>query len=196
MHIDKVNGMPIERRELTEVVAGLQHAQFIADVQTEIRKGVLRDKNNEPVFAADSKEFVESIIQSRRGEILIYFDGNELVGFFELTCPDNPKELVEDYDLDKHLPYDDVANMGVAESFVVMPKYRGNALQVQMFRRMEEIATERGITSLIGTVHPDNPYSCNSFDKAGYSTVTEIQSHGGPRLLKLKYVDKKKVNSK
>lgn len=78
--------------------------------------------------------------------------------------------------------------MGVAESFVVMPAYRGNGLQAAMFQRMEEVALERGITTLIGTVHPENVYSCHNFDVCGYETKAEIQSHGGPRYLKYKAV--------
>ncbi|MBQ6323794.1 MAG: GNAT family N-acetyltransferase [Bacilli bacterium] len=117
--------------------------------------------------------------------------GDELVGFFELTCPDNPIELEEEYSVSNYLPNIDINNTGVAESFVVLPKYRGNNLQVEMFKRMEEIAKERGITSLIGTVHPENNVSANNFEKAGYNIVTRFKVYYGERLFEYKSVDTK-----
>ena len=173
---------------LTEVVATKEFAPKIAEIQKIIRKNSLKDKNGEPVFATDSSEFIESIIDSKRGIVVMYFNKDDWVGFFELTCPDDSSELEEEYNVSKYLPNDDINNMGVAESIVVFPKYRGNHLQAKMFERMEEIAAERGITSLIGTVHPENKYSCDNFDVSGYKTVAEIQSHGGPRFLKYKDV--------
>ena len=186
MYIEKINGQPIQRKELKEVKATLADSQEIADIQAQIRLNALKDKSGQSVFAADSKEFIESIIKSKRGAIMLYYNDDELVGFMELTCPDEAHELVEEYGLEEHLPHEDYENMGVAESFVVFPKYRGNGLQAQMFERMEELALEKGITSLIGTVHPENIYSCHNFDVCDYETVAEIQSHGGPRFLKYK----------
>ena len=176
---------------LTEVVATKDFAPKIAEIQKRIQQSSLKDKSGTPVFATDSSEFIESIIDSKRGIVVMYFNKDDWVGFFELTCPDDPSELEEEYNVSKYLPNVDINNMGVAESIVVLPEYRGNHLQVRMFERMEEIAAERDITSLIGTVHPENKYSCDNFDAAGYDTVVEIQSHGGPRFLKYKDVKKK-----
>ena len=47
---------------------------------------------------------------------------------------------------------------------------------------------ERGITSLIGTVHPENKYSVNNFKKAGYNTVTIFKVFYGERLFEYKPV--------
>ena len=193
MIIKKINKQPVEPRELIEVVAGPQDAKLVEDLQQHVRKNAMKDKNGEPVFAADSKEFIESIINSKRGIVVCYFTKDEegkddFVGFFELTCPDDPNELEEEYHISQYLPNADISNMGVAESFAVMPKFQGNHLQVQMFRRMEEIAASRGITSLIGTVHPENIYSCASFDASNYQTVVQFEAHGGPRYLKYKEI--------
>ena len=121
----------------------------------------------------------------------MYYDSNQLVGFFELNCPDDPYELIKEYNLKKYLPNEDYVNMGVAESIVVLKQYRGNKLQVQMFERLEELARTNKITTIIGTVHPENIYSCNNFDICGYKTISEIKVHGGPRYLKYKLINKK-----
>ena len=188
MEIDKINKENIEPIELTEIIATPEYAKSIEKIQASIRKNAIKDKNGESVFAADDEKFILSIINSKRGEVVLYFNGDDFVGFFELTCPDDPHELEEEYNISKFLSNADISNMGVAESVVVMPKYRGNHLQAKMFKRMEEIAKDRGITSLIGTVHPENIYSCNNFDIAGYNTVTLFEAHGGPRLFKYKEV--------
>ncbi len=188
MKIDKINHKEIEPKELTEIIATTNMAESIAKVQSIIQKSVLRDKNDQPVFATDSANFIKSIINSKRGEVVLYFNEDDLVGFFELTCPDNPKEIEEEYNISKYLPNADINNMGVAESIVVLPEYRGNHLQYKMFKRMEELASERNLTSLIGTVHPENVYSCENFEKSGYTTATRFEAHGGPRLLKYKEV--------
>ena len=186
MTINKINNEVVEPIELTEIIATEADAKAISELQTKIRETALRDKNGNSVFAADSEEFVSSIIKSKRGDILLYFNGDDFVGFFEFTCPDNPYDLEEEYGLSEHLPHEDINNMGVAESFVVMPKYRGNGLQYKMFKRMEEIAEERGVTSIVGTVHAENVYSCRNFDLAGYQTVATIEAPYGKRLLEFK----------
>ena len=188
MEITKINGQNIETKELIEVIAEPNDAVLVANIQKQIREASLKDENGEPVFATDSVDFILSIINSKRGEVVLYYDGDELVGFFELTCPDNPQDLEEEYNVSKFLPNIDINNTGVAESFVVMPKYRGNGLQVKMFHRMEQLAAQRGITSLIGTVHPDIKYSIDSFKKAGYDTVTRFKVFYGERLFEYKPV--------
>ena len=58
-----------------------------------------------------------------------------------------------------------------------------------MLQRIEEIAKERGITSLIATVHPKNIYSCNNFDLCNYKTITKLNLYGSERYLKYKLID-------
>ena len=195
MIIKRINKQDIEPIELTEVIAVAEDAEFIETLQKQISKNAIKDKNGESVFATDSKEFIQSIINSKRGIVVLYFNKDDFVGFFELTCPDNPEELEQEYSISKYIPNADINNMAVAESVVVMPKYQGNHIQVQMFNRMEEIATERNITSIIGTVHPENIYSCASFDAAKYKTVVEFEAHGGPRYLKYKDISMDKNNN-
>ena len=170
--------------EFKEVIASTKDAKFIEEIQIQTRD------DSFPLFASDSLDFILSIINSKRGIIVLYFNDDELVCLFELSCSDNPYEIEEKYHISKYLQNIDINNMAVAESFIVMPKYRGKKLQEKMFIRMEEIARNRGITSIIGTVHPDNIYSNNNFELLGYNTIASIVAHGGPRLLKYKDLSK------
>ena len=191
MEIHKINNVNIKPIELTEVFAGSEDAELIHYLQKQMNEISKKDKTGQSVFAVDDVDFILSIINSKRGDVVLYYNGDELVGFFELTCPDNPEDLEEEYNISKYLPEIDILNTGVAESFVVLPKYRGNGLQVKMFERMEELAGERGITSLIGTVHPENDVSISNFKKAGYNTVTKFKVYYGERIFEYKSIKSK-----
>lgn len=191
MEIHKINNVNIKPIELIEVFANPEDAELIYNLQKQMNAISKKDKNGESVFAVDDVDFILSIINSKRGDIVLYYNDDELVGFFELTCPDNPNDLEEEYNISKYLPEIDISNTGVAESFVVLPKYRGNGLQVKMFERMEELASERGITSLIGTVHPENDVSISNFKKAGYNTITKFKVFYGERIFEHKTVNPK-----
>ena len=58
--------------------------------------------------------------------------------------------------------------------------------RLDVLARIEELAKKRGITSLIGVVHPENVYSCNNFKLANYRTITLFKAPYGQRLLKYK----------
>lgn len=193
MLIEKIDKKLVHPIELREVIATEKDAKFIEQIQIEIQKDTLDDGNGKKVFAIDNIDFIMSIINSKRGVIVLYFNDKEFVSLFELSVPDNPYELEEKYHISKYLPDVDINNIGVAETLLVMPKYRGNHLQVKMFKRMEQIAKECNITSLIGTVHPKNIYSSNSFDIAGYDTISIIDCHGGTRFLKYKDIQLNKT---
>lgn len=196
MYINKINGMNVEERELREVIANDEYRDAIYYIKEIMHKNALKDSDGLPVFSLDSKEFVSSIINSKRGDIVLYFDKSNFVGFFELICPDDPYDIEDDYDISLYLPECDIKNMGVIGLSVVMPEYEGNNLQVQMLERMEEMAYELGITSLIGRVHPENIYSCNSFDESSYSTLILTEYYGKPSYLKYKEIKKSKTKIK
>ncbi len=177
--ITKKNGIPCEKRELTERIATIADVPMIAEFQQEIRANAIKAQDGAPVFAADDEEFISEIITSKRGVIMLYYDGDKLAAFFEMTVPDDPNHLDEYLVKDYHdVCYEDGA---VFESVAVVPEYRGNGLMLQIAQRMHELARERGIKWMTGTVHPENPYSLNNFIRAGYEVLAEVDFHYGRR---------------
>lgn len=185
LFITKVNGEITKKRQLTEREATLADVKMLADFQREIRATAIKAHDGESVFAADDEEFISEIITSKDGKIMLYYDGDTFVGFFELTIPDD-KAHMEEYLIRAYKPYTDYSKMGVYESVAVAPAYRGNGLQLQMATRMEQLAREAGIKWLTGTVHPENLYSRRNFEKAGYEFLDEVNFHYGWRLIAFK----------
>ena len=148
------------------------------------------------VINSDKESVVENTLRTLNMQVdlfeaMNYEDGKMVI---HIGGAKGGKDLASDrfiYNLKKYLPNEDYVNMRVAESIVVLKQHRGNRLQVQMFERLEELTRTNKITTIIGTVHPKNIYSCNNFDICGYKTIPEIKVHGGPRYLKHKLINKK-----
>ena len=72
-------------------------------------------------------------------------------------------------------------NVMTAEVIVVKPKYRGNNIQSWLFSHMTKIAqTTPNITTLSGTVCPENNYSLKNFLKNNFLIYEEnLSLYGG-----------------
>lgn len=194
MIITKIDGNIVEPSVLREKIAIYEDAELIEKIQKQVQISGLKDnKGQQYVFATDNLDFINSIIKSKRGIIKLYYYGDNLVSFYEMTVPDDSNELKEKYPINQFgIKEADWRNMAVAESFVVLKKFRGNGLQVKMFKDMEKVAKKEGITCIVGTVHPDNWPSCRNFKKAGYKVLDSKEkpfyAHGGPRHLQYKEI--------
>lgn len=69
-----------------------------------------------------------------------------------------------------------VAHMEIA---MVREEYRGHGLQRKMMEEAERILKDKGFRYLLGTVHPDNKASVNSFLKLNYECVMTKEKYGG-----------------
>lgn len=69
-----------------------------------------------------------------------------------------------------------VAHMEIA---MVRKEYRGQGLQKHMMEKAEQILKEQGFRYLLGTAHPDNLASVNTFLKLQYEQVTTKEKYGG-----------------
>ena len=68
------------------------------------------------------------------------------------------------------------ANMEIA---MVRKEYRGQGLQRKMMEESEQILKEQGYHYLLGTAHPDNVASVNTFLKLQYEQVMTKEKYGG-----------------
>ena len=68
------------------------------------------------------------------------------------------------------------AHMEIA---MVRKEYRGQGLQKIMMEKAEEILKEQGFHYLLGTAHPDNAASVNTFLKLQYEQVMTKEKYGG-----------------
>ena len=68
------------------------------------------------------------------------------------------------------------AHMEIA---MVRKEYRGQGLQRVMMEKAEEILKEQGFQYLLGTAHPDNKASVNTFLKLQYEQMMTKEKYGG-----------------
>ena len=68
------------------------------------------------------------------------------------------------------------AHMEIA---MVRKEYRGQGLQRKMMEESEQILKEQGYHYLLGTAHPDNVASVNTFLKLQYEQVMTKEKYGG-----------------
>ena len=74
---------------------------------------------------------------------------------------------------------------------IVKEEYRGNGLQRELIRLLEEQAVKRGITHFCTSVSPDNPFSFNNLLAMGYELDHQEDLYGG--LLRNVYVKELKT---
>ena len=82
-----------------------------------------------------------------------------------------------------------VAHMEVA---MVRKTWRGQGLQYQMMQKAETVLQEQKFYHLLGTAHPDNVPSVNTFLKLHYKKINEKIKYGGwPRCIFYKKLNTK-----
>ena len=74
----------------------------------------------------------------------------------------------------------------------VQKEYRGNGLQFQMLKKLEEYCIEKGFKYILTTADPENTYSSNNMIKAGYTKVGFKLLKRGPRDIYVRNVNDKR----
>ena len=115
---------------------------------------------------------------------------NEIAVVTEQDIPDILRMIHEIYSelpnkewfsLDSDLKFDEEQRKQSAhmEIAMVRKEYRGQGLQRKMMEESEQILKEQGYHYLLGTAHPDNVASVNTFLKLQYEQVMTKEKYGG-----------------
>lgn len=188
MIIKKINGKEIPQIKLERKKATIADLDSLYNLQVETEKTGLKDSLGNPLFAAEPKHMIQEVLESEKGEINLFYNNGELVCYYEFSVPKSSKAL-EIFSLDKFIQNIDYRKVGIAKSFVVAEKFRGNKLQNQMINILELTAINSNIEYIISTVHKENVYSYKNLLDAGYKDLTNgepIQLIYGKRLLLFK----------
>lgn len=65
------------------------------------------------------------------------------------------------------------------ESAAILPSFRGYGLQYRMMQMAEEEVRKKGYQYLCCTVHPENKFSRDNMQKAGFLPVIRKEKYGG-----------------
>ena len=132
-------------------------------------------------FSIDNLD--EELGDFRQRKVSCYFavkrleSGDEIpAGLFFTEIPG-----LSEHNLGRHLGFseEELRRVVHMDTAVVLPEHRGHGLQERLMAFPEEELKKEGFTHLMGTVHPENPYSHRSFEKLGYRVVWSGEKYGG-----------------
>lgn len=128
-------------------------------------------------FCLDNDEAVTGYMTTGGFALKAMCDG-KLAGVFIVRT----KELGEE-NIGYDLKFDEEQRKQAAhmEIAMVRKEYRGQGLQRRMMEKAEEILKQQGFHYLLGTAHPDNTASVNSFLKLSYEQVMTKEKYDGMR---------------
>lgn len=128
-------------------------------------------------FCLNNDEAVTGYMTTGGFALKAVCDG-ELAGVFIART----KELGEE-NIGYDLKFDEEQRKQAAhmEIAMVRKEYCGQGLQRHMMEKAEEILKEQGFHYLLGTAHPDNVASVNSFLRLNYEQVMTKEKYGGMR---------------
>ena len=133
----------------------------------------LEDKS---LYVCDDLAFVKAHIAARGFAVMACAKGGELAA--ALICR-YPMAAADNLGRELGLSQEELLRVAHMESAATAPAFRGNGLQCQMLRYAEShIDTDR-FRCFMATVSPDNPASCRSLEKSGYTPVKTVEKYGG-----------------
>lgn len=152
--------------------AALQDADEIYSLMETVY-GKLDDKS---IFVCTSRKHVKSMLTRNGFGIVVLNESSEIVGCFLCAYPGNSEDNLGK---DIMLPQKDLDSVAHAETAVVLPEYRGNALQAKMLRLAEKLIDKKKYHYLLATVSPDNPASFKTLETNGFKHVVTKEKYGG-----------------
>lgn len=81
---------------------------------------------------------------------------------------------------------DEISKTLMFETCQVLPKYRGNGIQVRLCKEVYKNIRE-GYKYILATVHPDNIASLKSLQKLGFRIYKEAELYGGLKRYIMRY---------
>ena len=107
--------------------------------------------------------------------VLGSFSGETLVAFGILFVAGSGSEnLAKDVER-----IDDILTSANVKLVIVRPDYRGNGLQRELVKKLEDSAKDMGYAWLCATVAPTNNWSYDNFIKSGFELDKILVKYGG-----------------
>ena len=134
-------------------------------------------------YVTDGPDFFRHHL-NREGALLKIPCGKRLAAFLALRFPEDAQDSLFPYALQyAKVPKEDRPFCAHMESVAVHPDFYGNGLMEKLLREGAALAERKGMRHLMATVHPDNRFSRENFEKAGFFPLTQTRKYGGLRRL-------------
>lgn len=149
-----------EKKEMTLEQFSCIHENINLEEYIEARDKVRKNMTFPDWLGDFSKEDLNELL-ANQAKIWMYYNKEEVVCSM-MMIPSKREDLIK-FGLD--LPYQEVADYG---PIFVNSKYRGNHLQLQMLKVLDNYCIKNGYQYVISTIHPDNKYSIHNFLTSGF----------------------------
>lgn len=147
-----------------------------AETVYQMMQEVYEQMENKELFATSDLDYIKAHLGAEGFIVAAYDSSGEMAGHFMVRYP---KDAEDNLGRDLGLPKEELCKVAHMESAVVLPKYRGNHLQVLMLQYAESIMDKEQYTYLMATVSPDNPASYRSLESNGYQVMMTKEKYGG-----------------
>lgn len=142
----------------------------------------VKSKMQHPDWLGDfTKEDLKKLLDNG-SKIWMYYYNNNFVS--SMMMIPSTKEDMQKFNLNKN--YKEVVDYG---PMFVNYKYIGNNLQYQMLQELDKYVKGLGYKTAIGTIHPDNIYSINNFNKDNFKLHSTRKFKRGIRNIYIKNME-------
>ncbi|MDD3187550.1 MAG: GNAT family N-acetyltransferase [Bacilli bacterium] len=166
--INKIDNQKVKKQKGYIRLCNTKDVDAIYNIQEEII-GYFKEEEK-GYFLPFRKESYLRIVNNPKTDGKIYgaFLNNEMIGWIFLSVAPRLEELK------KHLPNLKGKSADI-DGIIVLPKYRGNKLQIKLMKYIEKIALKEKVKNLIAEITVENKYSLNNAEKLGYKIQTQYK---------------------
>ena len=165
--------MQIKLENLTCINENIDIDEYI-----QFREFVISHMEHPEWLGVFSKEDLLTML-SNNSKIWMYYLEDEVVCSM-MFIPATEKDAIR-FDLEQY--YKEVADYG---PMMVNPKYRGNGLQYQMLKVLDDYAISNSYKYALATINPDNKYSIHNIEKDNFQFIRQKEFTRGLRNIYFK----------
>lgn len=160
------------KEEIILRVVKKEEAEAVYQVMQEVYDRL----ENKALFANSDMDYIRAHIEAEGFLVGAYDAFGKMAGNFMVRYP---MEAEDNLGRDIGLKQEELCKVVHMESAVVLPKYRGQHLQVRMLQYAEQVIDKERFWYFMATVSPDNPASYRSFEQNGYQLMMTKEKYGG-----------------
>lgn len=163
----------IELKELE-----IKHENIDLDKYINFREKVKQNMKHPEWLGDFSKEDIEDLLKNG-SKIFVFFKNDKEV-CSTMIIPSTSRDI-EKFGLD--INYKETIDYGPT---FVDDKFRGNRLQLQMTKYLDEYSIKKGYKYAVSTIHPDNIYSIRNLKEDCFEEIGYKEFKRGPRKIYMK----------
>ncbi len=154
----------------------------------QLQEDVINNMSKTEWFCPSTDDEIKTALKNPNDYLCVkVLDENRVIAFsYVILNPTGSADLHKDL-VDNNL-IDEIKRYSTFETVFVSPEYRGYGIQSMLIDMLCDWVKKMGKCSICATVHPENIYSQNNFEKSGFTLANPepLPKYGGIRNYFLK----------